>query len=825
MRLEGLRIRGLGPFRGEVAIDFSALGDAQLVAVTGANGQGKSTLLELGLPGALYRDTPTRGSLKDLATARDAMLESTVVNGSRWTIRHLVDAISGKGESVVLDEAGVPVIESAKVSEFDSWAAKHLPAPEVFFASVFGAQGAGGFLAAKPAERKGILLRVLGIERYETWASAASERARGVKQQLEVLQARLTDEQSRGGNVAQAEGELAEAQATLVQAEAGLAAAQDALQQRLMWAEEIRTKVAEREALQARLGELQARIDATRSAAEGHLTRIENNRKVLADEAGIRAAAARAETLQAQIAECDSDAVKLKGRAESAWATSAGHAREQEEANIRLAAEDQRIARLRATLETEAELSKAEAALPAQRDQVEELRAALDAADERLEALRGQRLAGADERIDSLRRGLVSVTECAHLSGAHPQDPNELGAIDTALATLAEDDAAVQAASKLPTELESAVARALLARNALQASERELARLNNILATGASIAAARIGIVEAAANRERELKTRNLAHQLENEAYAKGDQFAKDAEAARHRRQAHKSELDGLAPKLELLPRLATAEARIAELEPLLKAAQTELQALVTQYRELEPDPGDCIPDEPDVESARNVAARAQVGVTTASAAVVRSLDSVQRARDSATKQQALLIDKQQLELELSDWSRLAEDLGKKGLQAAEIDAVGPELTALVNDLLHECHGPRFTVRIDTQRLSSDGKKSIEGCDVTVIDTERGREAEGSTFSGGEKVILGEAIALALSSLACRRSGLQGVTLVRDESGAALDPENAEVYVRMLRRAANQVGASRVLFVSHSPAVVELADARIVIADGRVEVH
>ena len=59
---------------------------------------------------------------------------------------------------------------------------------------------------------------------------------------------------------------------------------------------------------------------------------------------------------------------------------------------------------------------------------------------------------------------------------------------------------------------------------------------------------------------------------------------------------------------------------------------------------------------------------------------------------------------------------------------------------------------------------------------------------------------------------------------MRDETGAALDPINARAYVAMLRRAAEIVGASHVLFVSHNPDVQELADARIVVADGSARV-
>ena len=90
MRLESVRARNLGPFR-DFTLDLT--GPERIVAITGENGAGKSTILELGLPGALYRQTPTRGSLVDLATARDASLEVRVVNAAAWTFRHLVDKV------------------------------------------------------------------------------------------------------------------------------------------------------------------------------------------------------------------------------------------------------------------------------------------------------------------------------------------------------------------------------------------------------------------------------------------------------------------------------------------------------------------------------------------------------------------------------------------------------------------------------------------------------------------------------------------------------------------------------------------------------------
>ena len=60
-----------------------------------------------------------------------------------------------------------------------------------------------------------------------------------------------------------------------------------------------------------------------------------------------------------------------------------------------------------------------------------------------------------------------------------------------------------------------------------------------------------------------------------------------------------------------------------------------------------------------------------------------------------------------------------------------------------------------------------------------------------------------------------RGAGVCGPTIIRDETGAALDPVRGRAYVAMLRRAAEIVGASKVLFVSHSAELADLADGRI----------
>jgi exonuclease SbcC len=169
-------------------------------------------------------------------------------------------------------------------------------------------------------------------------------------------------------------------------------------------------------------------------------------------------------------------------------------------------------------------------------------------------------------------------------------------------------------------------------------------------------------------------------------------------------------------------------------------------------------------------------------------------------------------------DVELSDWTRLANDI--VSVIGATVDAAGPELTTITNDLLHTCVGPRWTASITMTKASETAKK--EECLVRVIDTANGTDVDAEFKSGGESVLVGEAVSLALMVVASR--GQEGGSIVRDESGAALDNSNARGYVAMLRKAATMTGARQVLLVSHAKEVQELCDAQIVVADGKVEV-
>jgi exonuclease SbcC len=169
---------------------------------------------------------------------------------------------------------------------------------------------------------------------------------------------------------------------------------------------------------------------------------------------------------------------------------------------------------------------------------------------------------------------------------------------------------------------------------------------------------------------------------------------------------------------------------------------------------------------------------------------------------------------------DLDDWTELARVLGPNGVQALLIDAAGPEVSDLANELLSECYSDRFVLQLTTTRPRADGKGSREVFDLTVTDNDRGRVGTAEKYSGGEQVIIDEAIALAIAIYNARKGGISGGDLFRDECSGTLDNDKAPRYISMLRKALTLGGFSRCYFITHQDFLVDLADKTIVCNNG-----
>jgi exonuclease SbcC len=948
MRFEHLRFKGIGPFPDEVAVDLAAV-PGRLIAIQGSNGAGKSTMLEL-LVGGLTRTTPTRGSLVDLATARDAFVETRVVNGATHTLRHTLDATSRKSEALVLDEHGAPELPSTSVKAYDAWAKSHLPAPEVLLASTFAAQGSGGFLDMSAGDRKQVLARTLGIEHLERLAQEARDRARGAKARLDVAVAKL-GELGAAVDLKDAEDAEREARAAAKEADAEL------------------TRRREQVAAAALYRETDDELRAASVAIADLQTRIRNNEDLLENAEQIRAAGPRIEAIRAELAAIAAErsagearrnaararsesaadrelaarvrVAQLEARARTARDRAAGRAGVKKAicdligARTDLAADEETLAAMRvgaadttavadgrakaSGLEEQARAADATAARAAarareitaradlartklrDRHQVEAAVAALPGERAALAALEGElaqhqavlaaandaQLGGAGRRIGELRGALEEIAEDKAPGGLLFEDVarDALRADDEALVEQAGAPARAEAARKAIADATKAIAtareqlaaveriagraseiaaadleiercerdlaaaraeedaaraqgtaarrNAAAAREAIAAAEIQLSAARDRVRAGEQAVASarsriaeleriagRLGEIEAAERELAAIETDRAAAAAEEErAGAEAAAAARDAgaegvalDALPPREEALRAELPALQVLAGRLAKLVAAEGVLVERREQLAAAEAKAADARSRLAEL-PEPVDA-----DVDAAERAARDAHVAAANATAAL-------DRARATEARRAELEAERAAAVEEASDYERLGQDLGANGVQADLMDAAAPALTEMTNNLLHEAFGSRFSVRFDSTRSSADGKKQIETLDVTVLDTEAGREGKAETFSGGERVILSEAISLALTMLACQRSGFERPDLIRDESGAALDEENGRRYVAMLRRAADLLDASHVFLVSHSEDVRALCDARIEVADGRVEVR
>ena len=217
LTLKGFRgIRdGLG--RDELTLDFvSLVGDAQLVALAGMNGRGKTTVMDNMHP---YLTMPSRASVagpggfsyydhvclpeneKDLTWEHDSQrYRSQVVirmNGKRKTEAFLF-AQAGSGWKPVALANGM--VSDGKVETYERCVEAVCGSAETFFTSAFSAQGKRQLTAYKNAEIKTLLADLLGLEEIRALGQQASETAKLLKAGLTVIrqeQAGLDEEARR----------------------------------------------------------------------------------------------------------------------------------------------------------------------------------------------------------------------------------------------------------------------------------------------------------------------------------------------------------------------------------------------------------------------------------------------------------------------------------------------------------------------------------------------------------------------------------------------------------------------------------------------------
>lgn len=791
MRLEKCVYRGVGPFTEEWCLDLTRFTDDQkMIALVGHNGRGKSFSWEAALLGAIYREMPTQGSLISRAKAADSLLESTIVhNGKRWTIKHMIDALQSTSSVVVSGPDG-PLWKKAGPKVFKTWVEENLPEKSVVLASLFSHQSSEGFVQMTSGERIAVLLRVIGVERLERKAKLAREFAAAEKKKLDEVLRRIADVRGDVPPVDVAQAALDAATSAAAAADEIVATARAALAERQAEASAHAVKKTAHEAAETLRRTLREQAEGARTRLVAAEAALANARAVQGEAAAIRAAADAVPAEELVLTEL-----------RTAWTAADAAVRAEldpwRDGAQRLAAARHRQSSAEGRLKDERAVLAAVAAKDALKAAAEAERTAVAALSDELKALEATRWAGADERFASFREGL---TEVASLPGDRLDE-----APGIARARLVADDAAVAAATETPKQTKALAARLAAEQGHLAAAERKLADAERLAARAGDLESARADLAAA---------TSEVSSLVGGHAQAVVIALVRaigrlDVAIAG---KAQGSKLEPLRALAKRLPQLEASEARVAEIEPQVEDGKAELERLGLQIAAVELV---SLGEPPDVASAERALAQAEPAARAAHEAATKAAAALARSEEVEARVEGLEDERANIEAELADWTRLALDHGRGGMQAAEVDNAGPELTTYINDLLRNCVGTRWTMYVQTQHLDADGKKMVEGCEIRVIDNQTGEDKEVSEHSGGERKTLAEAISSGLTMLGCSRMGFDRPTLVRDESDNFLDPAASLQWVRMMRHVIKFTNADRLLFVSHNPEVVRLSDATI----------
>lgn len=785
---------GMG--RDRLTIDFAReAGDADLVALTGRNGRGKSTILDNMTP---YPVMPSRAGADGLGAFSyydEVYLPENhkelewAMDGVRYR-SHLVIRMNGKRRTEAylhwLSEQGwTPMrlpdgtVSDGKMDTYSRCVEGVAGSATTFFSTAFSAQQRRQLSSYRNGEIKSLLADLLRQDAVR----ARGERAGEV---LRLLRAGLLGARQQQQGHRQALAQLAD----------------------------------ERDAL----GDTTARVDLARQNHDVAAARLDAQRMALAalraEEAVAAVNAARREQLLAERHAVLTEHTRALGTLE------AEQRREEEEFDaivqrhaLRASHRETTLASLRAqrttllaALEQARHSQRAARQLPrrqwvtAQRESVLEALREAQAQRERAESaltLAQTRQAGIEReagqatlKAQELRRrfaltaqvpctGMALQAGCHLLTDAHqaqallPDASAVMARLKAQHAALTEEIVALreQAADARQVRLSTEKAQSKLARSRhrLAQCERQAAQRDMLLQSSAMFA---------------EIETRLAAHAAH--CASEREQDDKEYEAQRRRIAELNTRYD----------QTAQPSASIQHLDALLAALPPafDRQALIQTTRDCE---------------------AAQTRLQDAEQAQLAALREQDRAGELARQHamQTLACETHEsrllcLERHIEDWTLLAKALGNDGIIALAIDDAGPALSALANQLLLACYGPRFSVAIQTQLATAKGELR-EGFDITVHDAQSASTKSVTKMSGGERIWINECLTRAMALYLVQADGPHHATLFSDEADGAFDAQHKRRFMAIKREMLRIGGYAQEYFISHTPELAEMADAVI----------
>jgi len=832
-----LRIEGFLSYQQPVELDFSTF---SLACISGPNGAGKSSLLDA-ITWALFgqarkRDESVINNHPSVSAAQvtlDFDYEGNRYRVQRVNPRGKTSAVEFFIWSQVGEGRWKPLTER-NLRETDKKIEETLRMDfETFTNASFFLQGkADQFATARPGDRKRILSNILGLEIWESYRDAASQRRRDLEKDVKALEGRLSEIQTELDEGPERKKTLEELHLRLTN---------------LSTQRKSQAKVLENlQRLHASLQEQRKLVESLRMQFEGAqrdqdriLDTLEQRRE---ERTNYVAILAEADKIEEAYQAWQKARTELSNMEELAQAYHQHEALRQEPLRIihaeaaRLQQEKQTLESQKLELETSLEECEGlEGQLNAAQEAIERAQAKIKRRDQLDDKIRQLQARYAEAKAENPRlkdEGLKLGTRIEQLTGA------ESAECPVCKKTLSNDDR-----EKLIREL-----------NAELATMRERYRENNDLVKNYESELQKMGSQLAdLKNSERELRDANrivdqikhrldgledqkkawdakglprlkeITHILVEEIYAqdarqqlagiKADLEALGYDLADHERlrQAEKEGRQAEEARVKVKQAraaLAPIEREIADLEAQGIEKEKELRERTAAFDEASvklaaseaglPDLAQAESDLYNIQEQENIL-RQEVGVAEGRVRIL----AVQEQ-----KKAALVEEREGMTQRIADLKQLERAFGKDGIPALLIEQALPEISESTNTLLSRLTNGRMSFNFLTQREYKDTNREDrkETLDIVISDNLGERDYE--MFSGGEAFRVNFSIRLALSQVLARRAGARLQTLVIDEGFGSQDAQGRQRLIEAINLVRDDF--EKILVITH---LDELKDA------------
>ena len=823
MKLESFRAKGFIGFRDglgleEVAVDFSNV--SGLTAIQGANGSGKTTLTELLSPfpqfasreGALFRHTYMRSSERE---------QRFFYDGNHYRTLLKIDCQSEKQEGYIWRDGKSEV--NGKISSYVRYVRDLLGSAELFYNSVFCAQGSKKLSDLRTGELKDLFAEFLRLGRIQKWEDTAKQAGNiltGKVSQLDIRRVGLTDRlQGIEDLKVKAAGKAAGIE-TLEDKKAHYAQEIQAARARI---DDLKAIVAKNALAVSRKADVQATIDRLTS---------DLSKEKQAAETELEGIRAKYRNLAAELSKCEAvlkDKEKILGAAEREQTVNTeieGITREIEQVTEEATKQqgvihslDKKLLELRQAvkdLDNDEFLKNFDMKLA-------DLKAEIEAQDRKIKELKEDRqvydletkIANAREKMAALelRDPTCTSSACSFIVDAFKSEEllpglqEELGTLKSSLWTK------IKGAESLSDEYRESMQ--ILGEERTKRVlfiDGERKRLNKEADSKGIEARSETHVAESKAatiNARRQFlaRLRLEASMLKDLAAKKADvQVAEARKADLSARQAELTE-KGKTSRVEWEEKERAFKSQIEEQEKKMDGIDLEIdvkaeQNLLKEQGWLR-----------GIESKDFPALESEILEAREELAKIRG--ELSRMSEAQKELETADLEKGRLQTEVSEWIYLKNACSKNGLQALEIDGSAPLISSYANELLSQAFGPLYSVKLRTQ--NEEGKEVL---DIVTIG-EQGEEVLLENLSGGQRVWILMALRLGMTLLSKEKSGHELTTGFADELDGSLDKDNAINFVNMYRSFMKVGGFQDFFFISHRSECRNLSDNVLIFEHGK----